>query len=196
MTPGNSVTGCGWGGPLGSNVERQSCFTSFPMNILRVELVPVRAQHKLALKRGKSQLQEILGVKIPANWPHFPEAFEACDEDSEASELWPSYFFICPTESALVGNGGFAAPPDETGEVEIGYEIAPAFRNRGYATAAASALRELAFSRKEVGAVVAHTLAQENASTAVLRRVGMSMVAELPNDEVEKVWKWSIRRTT
>jgi RimJ/RimL family protein N-acetyltransferase len=138
----------------------------------------------------------MLGVESPDDWPHFPEAFEVRDEDIEASELWPSYFFVCPMEGTLVGNGGFAAPPNDTGEVEIGYEIAPVFQNKGYATAAAGALCELALSRTEVSAVVAHTLAQENASNTVLKKVGMSMVAELPNPEVGKVWKWSIQRAT
>jgi RimJ/RimL family protein N-acetyltransferase len=164
------------------------------MIIPQVKLVPVKTQHKLALKSAQSELQQMLGVKIPDGWPQFPEAFEVRDEDAEPSELWPSYFFVCPSEGALVGNGGFAAPPNEFGEVEIGYEIAPAFQNNGYATAAASALSELALSRAEVSAVVAHTLAQENASNAVLKKVGMSMVAELPNPEVGKVWKWSIQK--
>ena len=156
----------------------------------KIRLVPVKTQHKLALKSGKSQLEELLGVKVPDDWPQFPEAFEVREENTETSELWPSYFFVCPSEGALVGNGGFAAPPNDAGEVEIGYEIAPAYQNKGYATAAANALSELALSRREVRAVVAHTLAHENASTAVLRKAGMSMVAELPNPEVGKVWKW------
>lgn len=160
----------------------------------QIKLVPVKMQHKLALKRGKPQLQEMLGVNIPEGWPQFPEAFEVREADGEASELWPAYFFVCPTAGALVGNGGFAAPPNDMGEVEIGYEIAPCFQNRGYATAAARSLIDLAFCREEVSAVVAHTLAQENASNAVLRKVGMSMVAELPNPEVGKVWKWGIQR--
>lgn len=159
-----------------------------------ITLVPVQLQHKLALKQGKSRLQDLLGANIPEGWPQFPEAFEVREEDAQASGLWPSYFFVCPSEGALVGNGGFAAPPDAAGEVEIGYEIAPSFQNKGYATAAASSLVELAFTREAVSAVVAHTLAQENASNAVLRKIGMSMVAELPNPEVGKVWKWSIPR--
>lgn len=160
-----------------------------------IKLVPVTLKHKLALQRGKPQLQDMLGVKIPEGWPQFPEAFEVREGDAEPSERWPSYFFVCLMEGALVGNGGFAAPPGDTGEVEIGYEIAPGFRNRGHATAAARALMELAFSREEVSAVTAHTLAQENASNAVLRKIGMSLLAELPNPEVGKVWKWGIRRT-
>ncbi|MDO9436728.1 GNAT family N-acetyltransferase [Hydrogenophaga sp.] len=166
------------------------------MIIPQINLVPVKAHHKLALKRGKPQLQEMLGVEVPEDWPHFPEAFEVGGEENLISDLWPAYFFVCPDERALVGNGGFAAPPDEAGEVEIGYEIAPPFRNKGYATVAAAVLIELAFSRVEVSAVAAHTMAFENASNSVLKKVGMTITAELPNADVGKVWKWRIRRTT
>lgn len=162
------------------------------MNTPQINLVPVTTLHKLALKNGRSQLQELLGATLLEGWPQFPEAFELRDGDTDVPGRWPSYFFICPTENALVGNGGFAAPPDDAGEVEIGYEIAPTFQNRGYATAAVLALSELAFSRDEVSAVVAHTLAEENASNAVLKKIGMSRVAELPNPEVGKVWKWRV----
>jgi len=164
------------------------------MNNELIKLVPVTMLHKLALKSSREQLQELLGAQIPSGWPQFPEAFEVREGAAEASELWPSYFFVCPKENAVVGNGGFAAPPNAEGEVEIGYEIAPSFQNKGYATAAAAVLSQLAFSREGVKAVVAHTLAQENASSAVLRKIGMTMVAELPNEEVGKVWKWHVQR--
>ena len=165
------------------------------MTSIEIELVPVQRMHKQALHRGKQHLAELLGVSVPEGWPTFPEAFALSEEEeTTASTRWPAYFFVCPQQGALVGNGGFAAPPDEHGEVEIGYEIATAYRNQGYATAAVKAMLALAFSRPEVHAVVAHTLAETNASNAVLQKLGMALVAELPNAEVGKVWKWSIQR--
>lgn len=165
------------------------------MNLPQIQLVPVKALHKRALKRGKSELKALLGFDIPEGWPHFPEAFEALDDDTEMSALWPAYFFVSLSKKSLLGNGGFASPPNALGEVEIGYEIAPIFQNKGFATAAASALRDLAFSRPEVNAVVAHTLAEENASNAVLKKIGMSKVAELLDQEVGMVWKWRVQRS-
>lgn len=167
------------------------------MNTAVLELVPVTLQHKLALGRGKALLQALLGVSIPEAWPHFPEAFALRDdaEEQAPSPLWPAYFFVCLKAKSLVGNGGFAAPPDEQGEVEIGYEIAPAFQKKGYATAAANQMAELAFSRAEVSAVVAHTLASENASNAVLKKIGMVKVAELPDPELGTIWRWRVQRS-
>jgi ribosomal-protein-alanine N-acetyltransferase len=41
---------------------------------------------------------------------------------------------------------------------------------------------------------VAHTLAETNASNAVLRKAGMSFVAEVDDPEVGKAWRWRISR--
>lgn len=92
-----------------------------------------------------------------------------------------------------MGNG-FAGSLNAEGEIEIGYEVAPAHQGQGHATAAARALVAMAFGRPGVRAVVAHTLAQENASTGVLRRIGMAQVAELPHPEVGAVWRWRLAK--
>ena len=161
------------------------------MSSVDIELFKAQKADKVAIQIGKSHLQALLNTSIPEGWPQFPEAFDPSNEESTA---WPSYFILCPSEHALVGNGGFAGPPSETGEVEIGYEIAPQFENRGFATAAVKEMLKYAFSQPEVQAVVAHTLAEENASNAVLRKAGLSFVAEVPNPEVGSVWRWRISR--
>jgi RimJ/RimL family protein N-acetyltransferase len=165
------------------------------MSAVDIELLEVKTSHKAAIQHGPSHLQSLLKVSIPDGWPQFPEAFQPSGEEIASAETWPSFFFISCSENALVGNGGFAGPPDANGEVEIGFEIAPNFQNRGFATAAVKAMLDLAFSRTQTLAVVAHTLAEENASNAVLRKAGMSFVAELPNPEVGAVWRWRRNRS-
>ena len=54
---------------------------------------------------------------------------------AEATE-WDGYFFVHARAGALVGNGGFKGPPDASGAVEIGYEIATEYWKRGLATEA------------------------------------------------------------
>jgi RimJ/RimL family protein N-acetyltransferase len=161
-------------------------------------LITVEQVHVEALLRDKRELAAILGVRVPDGWPHFPEAFSLPADESQRSERsstdWPGYFFIHPQESALVGNGGFTGKPDDSGAVEIGYEIAPEHRNRGFATAAARAMIDYAFAHEEVRAVVAHTLAETNASNSVLRKVGMKFVGETDHPEVGKTWRWRIGR--
>jgi RimJ/RimL family protein N-acetyltransferase len=165
-----------------------------------LRLIAVEPFHVEALSRDKRELAEVLGVAMPDGWPQFPEAFSSQDGGSRRSERpptdWRDYFFVHPRGRALVGNGGFTGDPDDSGVVEIGYEIAPEHRNRGFATEAARAMIGYAFAHADarVAAVVAHTLAETNASNAVLRKAGMSFVAVVDDPEVGKVWRWRISR--
>jgi RimJ/RimL family protein N-acetyltransferase len=166
-----------------------------------LRLIAVEPFHVEALSRDKRELAEVLRVAVPDGWPQFPEAFAPPEDGGpRRSERpptdWRDYFFIHPRESALVGNGGFTGDPDDAGVVEIGYEIAPEHQNRGYATEAARAMIDYAFAHADarVAAVVAHTLAETNASNAVLRKAGMSFDAEVDDPDVGKVWRWRINR--
>src|ERR687893_2681988 len=164
-----------------------------------LRLVAVEPFHVETLSRDKRELAEVLGVAVPDGWPEFPEAFAPRGgggprRSERPPTVWRGYFFVHPRRRALVGNGGFTGDPDDSGVVEIGYEIAPEHRNRGFATEAARAMIGYAFAHEEVRAVVAHTLAETNASNAVLRKAGMSLVAEVDDPEVGKVWRWRISR--
>ncbi|NEK59012.1 GNAT family N-acetyltransferase [Geodermatophilus sabuli] len=103
---------------------------------------------------------------------------------------WFSYLIIDPTTNTVVGLGGFTGPPTD-GTVEIGYSVAPAHRGRGHATEAARRWLDIATARG-VTLVRAHTLAEENPSTAVLRRLGFRRTAELSDPDVGAVWRWEL----
>lgn len=161
---------------------------------MHIHLSRVHKAHKEALQKGPSHLQALLKAKVPEGWPQFPGPFKLREDDSEWGGGWPSYFFICPQSQSLVGNGGFSGAPDLHGEIEIGYEIAPAYRDRGYATAAVRKLLMFAFSQDVVQAVVAHTLAEKNASNAVLVKAGLSFAEEVPHVVFGGIWRWRIGR--
>jgi RimJ/RimL family protein N-acetyltransferase len=161
----------------------------------RLELVEVEARHKLAFAASPAELGQMLGVRLAQGWPTFPEAFTPTRADSRPkSPGWGGYFFLDLDQDALVGNGGFHGPPTDAGVVEIGYEIAPEFRNRGYAREAVRGMIDFAFADARVRCIAAHTLAAINASTAVLTRAGFAHIAELANPEVGRVWRWELER--
>ena len=71
---------------------------------------------------------------VPAGWPEFPESitFSIAKLKERPDEAdWWMHLFLDP-DGRLVGSGGFVGPP-ANGVAEIGYEIAPEFRGRGYA---------------------------------------------------------------
>ena len=122
----------------------------------------------------------------------FPEALSAIVQALRdgMDPDWFSYLIIDPTTTTVIGLGGFTGPPTD-GSVEIGYSIAPAYRGRGHATEAARRWLDIAIARG-VTLVCAHTLADENPSTAVLRRMGFRRVAGLTDPEVGAVWRWEL----
>lgn len=161
-----------------------------------IDLVKWNIDHLKALHQSKEALGERLQVSIPTGWPQFAEAFALPTNEAETARLnseWGGYFFINPEAKALVGSGGFHGEPDAMGDVEIGYEIASEYHNRGYGTQAARALMDLAFEHVGVRSVSATTLAEINASNRVLQKLGMTFAAEVDDAENGKLWRWQFK---
>jgi ribosomal-protein-alanine N-acetyltransferase len=83
----------------------------------------------------------------------------------------------------VVARGGFHAPPDPEGTVEIGYRVAPAWRHRGLATEIAAGLIGWARGRG-AARCLASTAPGNLASQAVLARLGFVRTGEAM-DEVD-----------
>jgi len=147
-----------------------------------------------ALADDRARFGELIGSAVPDGWPEFPEAItftmEHLERASESDRAWSMQFFLDAVSGHLVGSGGFAAPPADRA-VEIGYEIAPQFRGRGFGTAAARALVERAVAGGAVDRVLAHTLPGPNPSTGVLVSLGFEHVAVQTDPEAGTVWEWS-----
>ncbi len=98
-----------------------------------------------------------------------------------APESHPWYTFwlvVIAAERHGVGLAGFKGDPNERGEVEIGYGIDPAYRNRGFATEAVKALIAWAFQDPTCWLVQADTLKDNVASNRVLAKTGMKIYYE------------------
>lgn len=168
-----------------------------------VKLVPVELQHFEAILKGAKQLGQMLGVTVYDGWFEFPgvagiEAIRFSHEYLKANPdafLWWTYFFIHAKDNVLVGLGGYKGKADESGMVEIGYAIIPAYRGRGLATEAAQGLVDYAFSHPQIERVDGQTLPERNGSTRVLEKIGMEQVGTAHDPDVGAVWHWSLNRS-
>jgi RimJ/RimL family protein N-acetyltransferase len=164
----------------------------------QVRLVQATVPLLNALNEDRTRFGELLGSPVPDGWPEFPEAIgftlEHLRNAPEADHAWSMQFFVDPATGRLLGSGGFAARPVDRA-VEIGYEVAPEFRGRGFGTAAARALVERAVASGEVDHVIAHTQPGPNASTGVLVSLGFEHVADLEDREIGTVWEWRWNRS-
>ncbi|MFD5595993.1 GNAT family N-acetyltransferase [Streptomyces griseorubiginosus] len=75
-------------------------------------------------------------------------------------------------DGRAIGGMGFHGAPDEDGRAEVGYDLAPSARGRGYATEALRALSDWALARDDVRSLCA-TIEPDNApSQRVIARAG------------------------
>ena len=148
---------------------------------------------------GKERLAKKLNVAIADPYSEFGTgplqyALEKLEEN-EAEKGWWTYFPIYKAGKKLIGTGGYKGQPSPDGMVELGYEIAPEYRNRGLASEMTEGLIENAFSDSRVKLIIAHTLAEVNPSTRVLTKCGFIKVQEINDPEDGLIWRWERRRS-
>ncbi|MFJ3672040.1 GNAT family N-acetyltransferase [Streptomyces sp. NPDC090106] len=85
---------------------------------------------------------------------------------------WGVFVLVRRDDGRAVGGMGFHSAPDEDGRAEVGYDLAPSARGRGYATEALAAMTEWALAQDGVRSLVA-TIDHDNAaSQRVVARTG------------------------
>ena len=173
------------------SIEQTAGWNAVRLGVM-VHVVPARVDWLEALMEGDDVFTDRFGIVVAPGWVGFPEALAyAVDEARRQPENpWGTHLFFDETDGALVGFGGFKGPP-HGGEVELGYAVAPTRQGRGIATAVVTVLVERARAAG-VATVTAHTLAEENASTAVLRKNRFIRTAELDDPETGAIWRWEL----
>lgn len=137
------------------------------------------------------------GVDLADQWTHFPEALiwmRDFAREHDTDMRWWNYLVIHRHDARLIGTCGFKGAPGPDGSVEIGYEISDSYQQRGFATEAAQRLLHYALGFEAVRVVTAHTLAEENASCSILRKLGFVFVAEHIDIEDGEIWEWRRER--
>lgn len=157
-----------------------------------VRLEPIRLEWAEALNEGDDTFSERFGIPVEADWMGLPDTVPVLLEAAREAidEPWRPHLFF-GSDGALIGTGGWKGPPED-GVAELGYAVAPSRQRQGIATAV---VRHFVGEARNAGlrTVRAHTLAQQNASTAVLSRCGFTRAAELDDPDEGPVWRWEIQ---
>ena len=147
-----------------------------------------------SIAQGNDTLSKYLNVKVIDKWTAFGnQIFEWALQQllkNPDSKKWYTYLPIEIKSNTLIGTCGYKGPPDENGMVEIGYEVAEKFRNRGYATEIAQILINAAFENRVIKVILAHTLPEESASVKVLKKCDFKFVKEVYDSEDGTIWQW------
>mgnify|MGYP006271120519 FL=1 len=150
----------------------------------RLRLVALDPELARLEETDKAAFFHAIGAEVESAWP--PVAIDAPDLAERLETLsrrpheagWGGWIILMGWTPGgadrAVGIGGFFGPPDETGEIEIGYAMLPSFREQGLATEAVEGLLGWALSDERVKTVRAHTLAHLYASRRVLEKTGFT----------------------
>jgi ribosomal-protein-alanine N-acetyltransferase len=167
------------------------------LETVRLSLVPYSPEQLLALAERPERFEQVAGLPAAAGLREFvvsddvPLDYLAALRASGEPDPWRHGFAVVHRECrAVIGNATFKGPPDQTGMVEIGYGIVPAFEGHGYATEVAAALVAFAFDSGLVRVVRAHTRPESRASMRVLAKCGFQRIDEVVDPDDGLVWRW------
>lgn len=104
-------------------------------------------------------------------------------KDDSASLDWVTAVIWDVERQLAVGRAGYHGPPDDTGMVEVGYAVAPAYRRQGYARAALEALLDRAARAAGVRTVRASIRPDNVASRNLVSQYGFLEVGTQEDDE-------------
>lgn len=158
----------------------------------RLELTAATFDHIHAEMESPEHLVRLLRTQVEPGWPpgeydRDAQEFFGCRlREGGASVVgWYVWYAVRREEenqpSMLVGTGGYFGPPNEGGEVEIGFSIMPSARKDGYATEMARALVSNAFYDIRVHKVIARTTSDNMASVKVLTKSGFRYIRRDPS---------------
>ena len=102
-------------------------------------------------------------------------------------EPWISYYLRDADE--IVGTCAFKGKPDNDNRVEIAYWTFEKYQGKGYGSKMCALLLEIAKKEGNV-VVIAQTLPEVNASTAILSKNGFQHVGSATDPDVGEVWEW------
>ena len=161
-------------------------------------LIPGNKNLLASAIQGNDFLSKALGYAVCSDWTEFGVAPLAYTLEmltqSEDENGWWTYFPIHTVDQKLIGSCGYKGKPSLDGMVEIGYEVCPEYRQKGYGTEIANGLLTHAFKDEHIRIVIAHTLPMENASTKILRKLSFNKVSEIEDPEDGLIWRWEIKK--
>ena len=147
-----------------------------------MQLLPITL--KTTLPPGCAEVRELVTGVI--------EAMHQLYDRSGFQPPWLGYFAV--QDGKCVGTCAFKSPPRDN-HVEIAYLTFPDYERMGIATDMARELVSIALGAQPRILISAQTLPEHNASTAVLRKVGFSLVGEVEHPEDGLVWEWQLVNT-
>ena len=159
------------------------------------ELQPLR----LARDGKRAEIARLLQLEVPDDWPspdvlqqQIPVQIERLEASGDDLPWHGRLIVLRP--GTLVGNINLKGPPDMAGDVEIGYEVLPAYRRQGIAMEAAGLLIDWCFAQAGVKRVSARTKPDNEASQTMLTKLGFRCIGSERDTVIGEMLVWRLRQ--
>jgi RimJ/RimL family protein N-acetyltransferase len=131
-----------------------------------------------------------------ASPPFAPEQMERWLQrnlEHQAQHGFGLFSVLLKQDGHLIGNCGLEVMEVDAVQVaELGYDFHSAFWNHGYATEAATVVRDYAFDKLRLPQLVSLIRVGNQASRRVAEKIGMSLDSEYLNGDL-RYWKYAIQ---
>jgi RimJ/RimL family protein N-acetyltransferase len=145
----------------------------------RVRLAPITPRQARAMLLGKPEpdLPWEEGFPLPSVRGAL-ERIVTAEGSGYSLQPFFAYVIVRRSDGLAVGDAGFHGPPDEDGQVEIGYALVPVARGVGLAGEATRLLVEWARAQPGVRTVIARVEPSNWPSRRLLERLGFARDGE------------------
>jgi RimJ/RimL family protein N-acetyltransferase len=143
---------------------------------------------------------DALAIGFPDPFGPPPETSDVMDffrrmiEDDQSGGAFLPRMIVRTSDRLAVGSIGLL-PPDQAGEIMIGYSVYPQFEGHGFASEAATGLVEWGLGLDGVTAIVATIPVGHVASETVATRAGLTVTGRQVEDEGVTLNVWERRRS-
>ncbi len=158
----------------------------------RLDLIPATLEILTSDLEDHTELERLLGAKVPETWPPGEMTKEVlCEFIRMASEnsdpFFSDWYWVRETpdqkDRILIGSGGTGSALNKPGTVMLGYSVLDLFWGQGYATDAVSHLIPAIFSDSCITRIMATTFPELKASIRVLEKTGFVCTGTTPSGE-------------
>ncbi|HTK26086.1 MAG TPA: GNAT family N-acetyltransferase [Pyrinomonadaceae bacterium] len=152
-----------------------------------LKLVACTRMHLQGMQR--TEMPSMMGADTVEGWLAFPESVQqaiALLQANSQNLRWGMHIVLHKTDNKIIGTCGYNGAADNDGLVEIGYAVAPSYKNTGIESEIAKGLVDNAFEWAAVNMIDAYTLARSSESGKTLEGLGF---ARLEKEEGLVHWR-------
>jgi RimJ/RimL family protein N-acetyltransferase len=124
-----------------------------------------------------SEVPSMMGAETVEGWLAFPESVQqaiALLQANSQNLRWGMHIVLHKADNKIIGTCGYNGAADNDGLVEIGYAVAPSYKNAGIESEIAKGLVDNAFEWAVVKMIDAYTVARSSESAKTLEDLGFA----------------------